>query len=562
MNIDSATLEVVRNSLVSISEEMGVSLVRTAYSPGVKERRDCSCSIYDVNGQMTAQAEHVPLHLGVMPQAVKEILKLFPADKMRPGDAYIINDPYRGANHLPDIIMVTPIFYNNRLFSYVGNMAHHSDVGGMRPRSMAGDSTEIFQEGIRIPGVQLASGGNFNEHILRFILSNSRTPENVEGDLNAQLATNMLAGHRLGELCDKYGLEVICECMKLILDKSEQQMREELKRVKNCTVYGKSAVDCGEKSYPICVKATFENGTLTLDFTGSSHQTASPVNAAPAATQAAVKFAVKTLIAPGIQPNEGAFRPVKTILPPGIIINPVSPAPVSSSCEVSYKTVEAIFDALAPMFPEQIIAGSGAGGVLSFGGYDSVQNKAYAYGEGLGGGFGASINKDGESAVKPSMSNSKDSPAEVLEMTYPIRVVRFELRHDSEGAGRYRGGFGFYRSFEMLDDNVIWSTQTTMYSLNPQGRCGGANAQTSECVINPGTAKERKLEAYGTVILNKGDVIELRSAGGGGYGDPCERDPMLIENDVLNGLVSEKRAMEVYGLKKRGTDNQGQGDVK
>ena len=552
MDINPATLEVVRNSFVSIAEEMGMSLVRTAYSPGVKERRDCSCSIYDARGLMTAQAEHVPLHLGVMPQAVKEILKLCPAEKMRQGDAYIINDPYRGANHLPDIIMVTPVFYHNELFAYVGNMAHHSDVGGMRPRSMAGDATEIFQEGIRFPGLKLAKDGCFDEQILRFVLANTRTPENVEGDLNAQLATNMLASRRLAELCDKYGISVIRESMQLILDKSDIQMREELRKVKNCTVSGESAVDCGDQIYPIKVKATFDDGTLTLDFNGTSQQTASPVNAAPAATQAAVKFAIKTLIAPGISPNEGAFRAIKTILPKGIIINPVSPAPVASSCEVSYKTVEAIFDALAPLFPEQVIAGSGAGGVLSFGGYDTTQGKAYAYGEGLGGGFGACRFKDGESACKPSMSNSKDTPAEVLEMTYPIRVKRFALRPDSEGAGKFRGGFGFYRSFEMLEDNVVWSMQTTMYSLPPRGREGGKDARTAECVTNPDTPQEKKLPAYGTVILNKGEVIELRSAGGGGYGEPSTRELSRIELDVQNGLVSADRAERVYGYKIEG----------
>lgn len=547
MSMNPATLEVVRNSLVSIAEEMGMSMVRTAYSPGVKERRDCSCSIYECNGQMTSQAEHVPIHLGVMPQAVKEILKLFPKSSMNPKDAYIINDPYRGGNHLPDIIMVSPVFYQGKLFAFVGCMAHHSDVGGMRPRSMAGDATEIFQEGIRFPGLRLAVGGEFDEQILRFILANTRTPENVEGDLNAQLATNMLACKRLCELCSKYGLDTIEECMQLILDKSEQLMREELQRIPDCAVYGESAVDCGDKTYPIKVRATFMSGTLTLDFTGTHSQTASPVNAAPAATEAAVKFAVKTLIAPQISPNAGAFRPVHTILPKGIIINPVSPAPVAGSCEVSYKTVEAIFDALSPLFPNQVIAGSGAGGVLSFGGYDSEKGRAYAYGEGLGGGFGSSINKDGESGVKPSMSNSKDSPAEILEMTYPVRVVRFTLRPDSEGAGKHRGGFGFYRSFEMLEDQVIWSTQTSMYTLAPAGREGGLDAQTSECIVNPGTPNEKKLEAYGTVVLNKGEIIELRTAGGGGFGDPRQRDPALVAVDVRNGLISPERAKEIYG---------------
>ncbi len=495
MNIDPATLEVVRNSFISIAEEMGVSLVRTAYSPGVKERRDCSCSIYNADGLMTAQAEHVPIHLGVMPQAVKGILKLFSKDEMREGDAYIVNDPYLGANHLPDIIMVTPVFYHGELLGFVGNMAHHSDVGGMRPRSMAGDATEIFQEGIRLPGIHVAKNGQLDKHMLRIILANTRTPENVEGDLNAQLSTNMLASRRLGDLCDKYGVDNIRGCMQMILDMSDQLMRAELEKVPDCVVYGESSVDCGENIYPIRVKAQFQSGTLTLDFSETHPQTASPVNAAPAATQAAVMFAIKTLIAPGIQPNEGAFRAVKTILPPGIIINPVSPAPVAGSCEVSYKTVEAIFDALTPLFPHQVIAGSGAGGVLSFGGYDAEKGKAFAYGEGLGGGFGASENKDGESAVKPSMSNSKDSPAEVLEMTYPIRVVRFALRPDSEGAGQYHGGFGFYRTFEMLRDNIVWSTQTSMYSLAPKGIEGGKDAKCSECVIAPGTKEEKKREA-------------------------------------------------------------------
>ena len=546
MMIDPATLEVVRNSFISIAEEMGVSLVRTAYSPGVKERRDCSCSIYNTEGQMTAQAEHVPIHLGVMPQAVKGILKLFPKEEMQEGDAYIINDPYLGANHLPDIIMVTPVFYHEELLGFVGNMAHHSDVGGMRPRSMAGDATEIFQEGIRLPGIHVAKKGQLDPHMLRIILSNTRTPQNVEGDMNAQLATNMLASRRLGELCDKYGAEIIRGCMQKTLDMSDQLMRAELRKIPDGTYPGESSVDCGDKVYPIHVAAIFKDGILTLDFTGTHPQTASPVNAAPAATQAAVMFAIKTLIAPGIQPNEGTFRAVKTILPPGIIINPVSPAPVAGSCEVSYKTVEAIFDALAPLFPHQVIAGSGAGGVLSLGGYDPQKGTAFAYGEGLGGGFGASEEKDGESAVKPSMSNSKDSPAEVLEMTYPIRVVRFALRPDSEGAGEYHGGFGFYRTFEMLQDNIVWSTQTSMFSLAPQGRNGGGNARCSECVTAPGTTEERLLDAYGTVVLNRGEVIELRSAGGGGYGRPKDRDRNKLREDIENGLISPERARTVY----------------
>lgn len=544
MIIDPATLEVIRNGLFSIAEEMGVSLVRTGYSTSIKERRDCSCSIYDLHGRMAAQAEHIPLHLGVMPSAVKQILNLYPVKQMSPGDMFILNDPYLGGNHLPDIIMVAPIYHDSDLIGFAGNMAHQSDLGGMRPRSMAGDAEEIYQEGLRIPGMKLVSCGKVDQHQMRLLTANSRTPDFLEGDLNAQISANMLAHRRVGELCQKYGGETVKACIETILNRSEQQMKAALEKIPDGRFSGKSYMDDGSE---IIVTAIFHGGNLTLDFTGTCPQTKTPVNAAPAATTASVMYAVKSLVAPTISANEGAFRPIETIAPPGTIVNPVLPAAVAASIEVGKKIVEAIFDAMGQAFPERIIGGSGTGGAWSFGGYDLVQKKAYTFGGGLGGGFGASIGKDGESAVHPSLSNSKITPAEVVEMSYPVRVVRCALRVDSEGAGKYRGGFGFCRAFEMLEDNIVWSTQTSMTTQPPVGRFGGLSGTGSVCIVNPGTEKERILDAYCTTVLNKGDVIEIRTAGGGGYGDPRERAPEAICEDVINGLISPERAASIYG---------------
>lgn len=548
MKINPVTLEVVRNGFISIAEEMGAGLVRSGYSPSLTERKDCSCSVYDKHGLMIAQAEHIPIHLGVMPQAIKGIFSLYPDEEMHPDDMFVLNDPYFGGNHLPDIIVIAPIFYEKAMLGFAASMVHHSDVGGVRPRSMPGSSTEIFQEGIRIPGVRLVDHGRIDRHVMRFITTNSRTPLNVAGDLRAQIAANFLACRRLDSLCRKYGRSVIEDCMRLIQENSERHMRAELAKLAAGTYFGESYVDRGTEKYRIVVTVKIAESSLTLDFTGTDPQTVSPVNAAPAATWAAIMFAVKSLTDPTIMPNWGTFKPISAVLPEGTIINPRSPAPVAGSCEVSYKTIEAIFKALETVCPERVIAGCGAGGVFSCGGYDARKQQVYAYGEALGGGYGASAVKDGESACMPTISNIKDSPVEVVEMKYPVRVLRFELRRDSAGDGRFRGGFGFCRSFKMLD-GVSWSIQTTMSSLGPLGARGGTDGEVSQCIVNPGTQQERDLSGYCDAELTEGEVLEIRTAGGGGFGDPAEREPSLVREDVLNGLLSPDKAARVYGEK-------------
>lgn len=534
--LDPITLELIRNSFLSICEEMRGALVRSGHSTNIKERHDCSCSIYTGSGQMVVQAEHLPVHLGVMPYALKGILAYFPPRVMRPGDAFVTNDPYHGGNHLPDLILAGPLFLEGRLVGVAASMAHHSDVGGTAPRSMPADATEIFHEGLRVPPIQLSSKGEILNDVLRLITANSRTPAEFLADVNSQIAVLRLAQRRIDEIGHRYDASTLIEAMPQILDASEQGMRAILERLPNGQWVGESEADYGGAPLPIRVTVGKHNDELHVDFTGSAPQTRSPFNASLANTHAAVLMALRVMLGEEVPANEGLYRPVRIVAPKGSIVNPAYPAAVSAATEVSYYTFQALVRAFENLAPRLVVADSGAGGVFSFGGINPRTGDLYAYGEALGGGSGATPFADGENCAMPPLSNVRDTPVEALEHLLPVRVERFELIGGSGGLGRFRGGLGFRRVFRMLAP-ATWSFQAIMCRKPACGWHGGLPGRVTQCNVLSKDRSTITIVGFTRVEVQTGDLITIETAGGGGYGPPEERRVGLMQADLNDGYV-------------------------
>jgi len=453
---------------------------------------------------------------------------------MRQGDAYIVNDPYYGANHLPDFIIVGPLFVDGTLVGFAASMAHHTDVGGMSPRSMPANATEIFQEGLRIPPVKLAHEGVLNEAVERIIVTNSRLPDERRADLMAQVATIAVAQKRLQEMGSLYRSDEIAATMRDVLDRSETALRGVIRALPRQRCKGTSLADFGGTAIPIFVTIEPRDDTLVVDFSGTGGQTLSPFNSCVAATLACVFMAIRITVAEGLAVNAGLYRAIEVKLPSGTILNPEFPAAISAAAQVSYHTFEALMAALAPLYPGQVIAGSGGGGVFSFGGTNPETGHLFAYGEALGGGSGASASADGESGMIPPIANLHDTPVEALEMSLPVRIERYELVEDSSGPGKFRGGFGLRRAFRMLTD-VRCSFQVSMPTNGPSGLDGGLRGRRTEIVITDPSGATRRIESFSEVSVRSGTLINIETAGGGGYGDPAERDGQSRRNDERRG---------------------------
>lgn len=536
-SFDPITLELVRNTLLSICEEMAGALVRSSHSPNIKERRDCSCCLYLPTGEMAVQAEHIPIHLGVMPYALKGILAQFPPERMQRGDTFIVNDPYYGGNHLPDFIIAGPLYLGNVLVGFAASMAHHNDVGGLSPRSMPATATEIFQEGLRVPPIQLSRGWEIINDVVRLISVNSRTPAERVADLRAQIATVRLAQRRIEELGRSYSAGDLLDAVSRILDLSEVAMRKRLREFPPGQWRGESIADYAGTPFPIKVRVEIQDGSCLVDFDGTSSQSHGVFNSCLSNTYASVLMALRVVLGGEIPPNGGLYRPLKIAVPEGTILNPRYPAAVSAATQVSYHTFEALMRALAPLAPHLVLADSGGGGVFSFGGRDLRSGSLYAYGEAIGGGFGAGASGDGESAVMPPVANLKDTPVEALEMSLPIRIERYGLVGGSGGAGKFRGGLGIRRYFRMLSPATC-AFQISMNHKPPYGIEGGNSGAVTRIRILSAEGQLTAVNAYTTYEAQAGDVIMIDTAGGGGYGPPAERSPELARTDMENGYVS------------------------
>ncbi len=523
MTYDATRLEIFKHQFSSVAEEMGVVLQRSAFSPNIKERRDFSCALFDVKGQMIAQAAHIPVHLGAMPLSVEEGIRRF---DFSPGDVVILNDPYRGGTHLPDITLITPVFIDRKLFGFVANRAHHSDVGGMSPGSMP-LSCELFQEGIIIPPLKLVEAGRENRGLMDFLLANVRTPKERAGDLRAQVAANRKGDRRIHELVGRYGKAELVFYMRGLLDYAERMTRRLIARLPDGSYsFSDYMDDDGVESKPvkIAVTVTIKGEEAVVDFTGSSPQTKGNINLVRAVTLSAVYYVFRCLIGLDIPSNSGCLKPLRVIAPEGTVVNAHSPAAVAAgNVETSQRLVDVLLGALSQACPERVPAASqGTMNNLSIGGWNRERGRLYAYYETVGGGMGARPGKNGADAIHTHMTNTMNSPVEALEYAYPFLVRCYEIRRGSGGAGRWRGGDGIRRDLELLEEAQV-TILSDRRKYAPYGLAGGQPGQPG-CNVLIREGKERPLPGKVHLAARKGDVISLRTPGGGGYGKKPDSD--------------------------------------
>jgi N-methylhydantoinase B len=522
MKLDPISLEVFKNLFASVAEEMGVALGRTGYSPNIKERRDYSCAVFDASGQMVAQAAHIPVHLGSMPQAVVRARAEAPLDR---DDMVLLNDPYRGGTHLPDITLVAPVYVGPRdrkpLF-YVANRAHHADVGGMTPGSLP-LATEIFQEGIRIPPVTLIRAGKVDEGVLRLFLANVRTPREREGDLAAQIAANRIGQRRLLEIVAGHGRRTVAAAMDALLDYAERMTRRVFRSIRDGTYRFEDYLDddgLSDRPVKISVTVTIRGEEARIDFTGTDPQVQGSVNAIEPIVHSAVFYVVRCLMGLEIPSNAGCMRPVTVVAPEGTVVNARFPGAVGGgNVETSQRIVDVLLGAFAQAMPDVIPAASaGTMNNLALGGYDPFRNQPFAYYETIAGGMGAGPKGPGLNAVHTHMTNTMNTPVEALEYAYPLRVIRYSLRRGSGGAGRHRGGDGVVREIEVLCDATL-TLLSDRRRRGPYGLQGGRPGRPGRNLLRRGQ-KVEVLPGKLNRSVSAGQIIAVHTPGGGGFGHP------------------------------------------
>lgn len=551
--IDGVTLEVMKNAFHSIAEEMGITLIRTALSTNIKDRMDCSTAIYTKEGELVAQAEHVPLHLGLMPSVVKEVLKIYPAEELKKGDAIVINDPYISGSHLPDIFMISPILYQGELVALAANIAHHVDMGGLAPGSMAATATEIFQEGLRLPGVRISKAGTMDEEWLRLIAKNVRTGREVVGDIYAQLAANNVAEKRMVDVIERYSVDHVFASMKELMDYSDRRMRAAIKQVPNGSYQFRDVLEgdgITEDDFEIKVNITIHEEDIEADFTGTAKQAKGPVNSTHGVTNACVYYALKSVLDAEVPPNAGTYRSINVIAPEGTIVNPNFPAPVSNAnLNTSQRIADTIFGAIAQVLPEASMAAcAGTMNGFAIGGFDPEKDAYFSYVETYGGGQGGLNDMDGMDGVHTNMTNTMNTPVEVMEQAFPIMVNRYGLVDGSGGAGKFRGGLGLMREITMLGEDFTVTVTTDRQKYSPWGLFGGKGGMTSSCTFVTPEGESVDLSSKVTMTVSKGSSIILSTSGGGGYGDPNKRNHEAVRKDVKLNHITKEQAYEEYGV--------------
>jgi N-methylhydantoinase B/oxoprolinase/acetone carboxylase alpha subunit len=533
-------LEVFRNLFVSIAEEMGAVLRRTAFSANIKERRDYSCAVYDAAGQTIAMGDHMPVHLGAMPLSVRHVLDAF---RLQPGDVAIVNDPFRGGTHLPDITAVSAVFPSGSAKPefYVANRAHHSDVGGMSPGSMP-LAREIYQEGIRIPPVLLMRGGLVQPDVMNLILSNVRTPEERQGDLLAQTMANRRGEDRLREIVARYGAARTRKNAAALLNYSERITREMLRGIPAGEYRFEDFLDddgVSDAPVPIRVCLRIRGDHVEVDFTGSSAQVAGPVNANYAIAVAAAMYCFRCLIRADVPYNAGLLRPIKVIAPERSVVNAGLPAAMAAgNVETSQRITDVILGALAQALPDRIpAASSGTMNNISFGGWDSRRGRAFSYYETIAGGMGASAQADGLSAVHTHMTNSWNTPVEAFEHEYPVQVRSYGIRSGSGGAGKHAGGDGIVRELRFLEETDV-TILSDRRKLGPYGLAGGAQGETGENVLLQVDGKATKLAAKTKITAPRGSTLSISTPGGGGFGARAYSSPGTRSVDKLGDALT------------------------
>lgn len=543
MHTDPVRLEIVKNGLRSLCDEVAIILSRAAYSTNIKTRKDFSCALFDERGRVLAQSFAQPSHLGSMVRLVPRVLS---EHDLGPGDVVLVNDPYHGAVHLNDVCAISPVFLDGRRFGYIASIAHWVDVGGAAPASLP-LSREIYQEGIIIPPTVFQLGGRLDERLLGLVLANVRSPKEVAGDLRAQLAAHRAGDRKIAELAERYGHDDLTTYSTALLDYTERLTRAGLAGLPAGVWRGEDSLDddgWGGAPIKIVLSLALDSSGVTVDFAGTGPQRRSPMNATMAFTFSAVAFVLKCMLPQDIDPNDGFYRLVHILAPEGSVVNARPPAGVVGGWEVAQRVVGAMFRAFAQALPEKVPAGSkGMIGNLGFGGYDDVGARYYSYYETVAGGAGGAWGCDGQDGVQADLTNTENASVEEVELSQPIRVRRYGLIPDSGGPGQWRGGLGVVREYEFLRDGATFSLMTDRARIPPWGVAGGRAGRAARFSVNG-----REVASKGQTPVKAGDIVTVETPGGGGWGEPSGRHPDAVRADIRAGKVTPEHARAVYEL--------------
>ncbi len=552
--MDLVTVEVLQKLLLASAEEMGITLIRAAYSPNIKERRDASCAVFDAHGHVVAQAAHIPMHLSSMVDLPRVLVEAYPRRSWRPGDMFVANDPYTSAgSHLNDIAIVAPVFADGEVIGFVANTAHHADVGGRVPGSESGDSTSIFQDGLRLPVARLVARGRLEDGLLRTILLNSRTPHERTGDLRAQIAANRAGSDRLREICARHGPDVLQHGMTEILDATERRLRDGIARLPDGRYEAEGFCDDdGREPRPVRIRVavSIAGDRVTLDFAGTDAQVPGAKNVPPVSLLATVYYALKAVIDPDIPANGGYYRAIEVVAPPGTVLNPRPPAAVAARFTTCQTVADVVLSAFAQAVPARAVAHCHGGTLAIYSGTDPRRDEFFVDYEVYAGGSGARATKDGIDGVANHTTNTANLPVEALEAEFPILVERYGFVPDSGGTGRFRGGLSVVREVRGLHGDLVVGGWGCNQREPPRGLDGGGPGEPGafEIVGVDGVVRETARSTVPGLTLRAGESLRVRTSGGGGRGDPLDRDPALVLRDVSLGKVSPAHAAAAYGV--------------
>ena len=542
MSTDPTTVEIFRNTLLYASEEMGIALRNSSYSPNIRERMDHSAAIFDAEGRLLAQAEHIPVHLGSLPLGLQKTLDYCEKEgfEMEESSMIMVNNPYIAGTHLNDVTVIRPVYYSNNLVAYTANKAHHADVGGKVPGSISIDAKTLFEEGVVIDPRYLTRKNRFVNSAVTALSSKSRTPRERIGDLKAQTAANITGERRVLEIVKKKGRRIFQQACAESLRKTEQLMRLRLSKIPSGTYQAEDYLeDPDGHDIRLRVAITISTGRLKVDYAGTDSQVSNPLNAVYGVTLSGVYYVTRTLTGDDVPANHGAFTPITVHAPEGTILNPIFPHPVAGgNVETSQRNADLLYRAFSKAIPNKVPADSGGSmNNIMMGG--TYKGRNWAFYETIGVGLGATNDRDGIDGIQANMINTMNTPIEEIERSYPLLIKQYEIRPDSAGPGRHRGGSGIVRSYQSLSDDITVTILSDRGRNRPQGLFGGGPGALTEVTLykkDKGKTRKIRLPVKITLVLQKGDIIEVKTAGGGGYGKAENREKSRIRDYIENEI--------------------------
>lgn len=550
---DRVQAQVIRYALELVTEDMATTLMRTARSTVIKEVQDLSCALFDRNGRVIVQSKHAPMLLAGSTLTMSEAMKHMERTPLQPGDVLIANDPFRGGQHIMDVMMISPVFRDGDLIGYVGSVAHHSDLGGASPGGVAGGLTEIYAEGLCFPFVRLYIAGEENPDLFAMIENNIRVPHKTLGDIRAQASSCLTGIRRYLEAVERFGLDTIERTADMLIAETEDRLKLGLDKLPDGEFTGEDVVDddgITEDPIPIRVKIVKKGRDVTVDLTDCADQVKGNINCPLATTLAAVQYGFMIALDKHVTPNQGVFSVVDIKTRKGSVVDPVKPAATAARTNVSLKVQEAVLIALGKMMPGEMMAPSHAQiSHVAFVGRDPETGRAFSYNDIFGGGSGGRPTQDGRDAQDTHMARFKNTPTEMIEHEYPVRIWSYELLPDSGGAGKYRGALGLARDVEVLTDGVVFSRYGDRQKNTVPGAEGGGVGQPGRFILNPGK-DDSPLKSKGVDALKKGDIVRIETPGGGGYGAAAERDETALAADLRDGKITERFIAEQFGDRK------------